>query len=510
MIINDYQVISELGKGGFATTHLATNQAGEQFAIKKFILDKYNFSLISSVEKEVKILKQISHPKIPKFIDFFRIDNSDNIELYIVQEYINASNLRKIIKEGKHYNESEAIDITIQILKILEYLHNFLPQIIHRDVKPSNILIDKDNIVYLIDFGAVKEKLTYGNISQSGISTIIGTQGYMSIEQFEGKAIPSSDIYSLGLTLLYILSHKEPLQLKKNGLDFLFRDLINVSDKFELIISKMINPDYTKRYMSIFNLKRELYALNNQKIKMNVKDNKSMNRSVQEHLSEGEKVIWLERPILKKVIFKPYLMLNVIFGSLLSFFSFIFALILVLITITTHFISLPITAVLGFIVLQIMLVGIGLITSPYYTIKKSLNTVYAVTNKRILLIPPIDNNQKINIFFRIPLGIIRAIGKGYPMSNNFKSLPMFAIRFMENNFNSTELREILEYLNHVVEINQNDLKKIVIERSEYKDGSGDLIFYRGEDEKKNPVLKIIAVNNPKKLEQIIINTFKKE
>ncbi|MBC7476344.1 MAG: protein kinase, partial [Candidatus Sericytochromatia bacterium] len=404
----------------------------------------------------------------------------------------------------------EAINITIQVLKILEYLHNFLPQIIHRDIKPSNILVDQDNIVYLIDFGSVKEKLTYGNISQSGISTIIGTQGYMSIDQFEGKAIPSSDIYSLGLTLLYILSHKEPLQLKKNGLNFLFRDVVNISDKFELIISKMIDPDYTKRYMNIPNLKRDLNALDNQKIKINIKDNKSMNSSVQGHLSEDEKIIWLERPILKKAIFKPYLMLNVIFGSLLSFFSFTFVLILILITITTHFISLPITAILGFIALQIMLVGIGLITRPYYAIKKSLNTVYAVTNKRVLLIPPIDNNQKINIFLKIPLGIIRAIGKGYPIPNNFKSLPMFAIRFMENNFNSTELTEILEYLNHVVEIDKNDLKKIVIERNEYKDGSGDLIFYRGEDEKKNPVLKIIAVNNPKKLEQIIISTLKKE
>ncbi|MBC7474654.1 MAG: protein kinase, partial [Candidatus Sericytochromatia bacterium] len=153
MIINDYQIISELGKGGFATTYLAKNQAGEKFAIKKIILDKYDFSLINSVEKEVKILKQISHTKIPKFVDFFKIDNSDNIELYIVQEYINASNLNQIIRKGKHYNQNEAINITIQVLKILEYLHNFLPQIIHRDIKPSNILVDQDNIVYLIDFG---------------------------------------------------------------------------------------------------------------------------------------------------------------------------------------------------------------------------------------------------------------------------------------------------------------------------------------------------------------------
>jgi hypothetical protein len=94
-----------------------------------------------------------------------------------------------------------------------------------------------------------------------GVPTIVGTYGYMAIEQFEGRALPASDIYSLGMTLIYLLSHKEPVEIEKKGLELDFRPHINISDEFANIIKKMIAPDSTKRYQTASELRQALKNL---------------------------------------------------------------------------------------------------------------------------------------------------------------------------------------------------------------------------------------------------------
>ena len=259
LLLNKYEIISELRKGWYSTTYLSNDkQTQEKYIIKHFNIEKNESKILSLVEREAKILKNVSHPQIPIFVDYFTLETESFIEIYLVQQYIEGKNIETLIKEGKYFTEKDVVKIAVQLTKILEYLHNFLPQIIHRDVKPSNIIITSDERVYLIDFGSVKEKLTYGKLSNSGLSTIIGTQGYMPIEQFEGKAVPGSDIYSLGLTLIYLLSHKEPLQIPKEGLYFKFQPFINVSEHFSKILQKMIEIDWTKRYITTYKLRSDL------------------------------------------------------------------------------------------------------------------------------------------------------------------------------------------------------------------------------------------------------------
>ena len=106
------------------------------------------------------------------------------------------------LKGGELFTERQAVGIGIAVCKILEYLHGFSPPVIHRDIKDSNILIGADGEVYLIDFGAVRDKM----VSRDTLdATIVGTYGYMPLEQFGGLAVPGSDIYALGATLISIL-----------------------------------------------------------------------------------------------------------------------------------------------------------------------------------------------------------------------------------------------------------------------------------------------------------------
>ena len=102
---------------------------------------------------------------------------------------------------------------------VLEYLQEFYPPIIHRDIKPNNIILSPDNEqVYVIDFGAVRDKVVTTETFSHERTTIIGTYGYMPPEQFTGGAVPASDIFAAGMTLITLLSRREPMNFpQKNG-----------------------------------------------------------------------------------------------------------------------------------------------------------------------------------------------------------------------------------------------------------------------------------------------------
>jgi len=267
-IINDqYKIKKKIGSGGFAITYLAEDLKTEQLCtVKHLSLKKVDrWKSIELFKREAKILKNIDHPQIPDFIDFITIDTEEDTKLYLVQEYYEGKNLQQLVNEGRHFTEKEVIQIALEIVKILEYLHGFSPPIIHRDIKPSNILFPMKNTIikitgkiYLIDFGAVRDTLLKAEL---GGSTIIGTFGYMPFEQFEGRAFPSSDIYSLGITLIFLLSHKAPANIEKEKLHLNYRPYVKISRDFIKIIDRMIEPDWKDRYQTASDLKKDLEFL---------------------------------------------------------------------------------------------------------------------------------------------------------------------------------------------------------------------------------------------------------
>nr|MDJ0746481.1 ankyrin repeat domain-containing protein [Xenococcaceae cyanobacterium MO_167.B27] len=119
------------------------------------------------------------------------------------------------------------------------------PPVIHRDIKPNNIIYSDEGKIYLVDFGAVQN--TYYNSLMQG-STVVGTYGYMAPEQFRGKAVSATDLYSLGATLLYLLTHRSPAELPQDTLKLDFRNSVAISESFADWLEQMLEPDTEDRF----------------------------------------------------------------------------------------------------------------------------------------------------------------------------------------------------------------------------------------------------------------------
>lgn len=159
-------------------------------------------TIVQNFEREAHILVSLSHPSIPKIFDFFTHDERS----YLVEEYVNGKDLEAILTESPGFFPEEQVVLwAIELCDVLEYLHNHRPEpIIFRDMKPSNVMVNHDNHIILVDFGVAK----IFNPGQKG--TMIGTEGYSPPEQYRGEATPLADIYALGATLHHVLTKKDP------------------------------------------------------------------------------------------------------------------------------------------------------------------------------------------------------------------------------------------------------------------------------------------------------------
>jgi serine/threonine protein kinase len=249
-IIDDrYQLIELLGEGGSGSTYRAMRlDDGATVAIKILSLRHLNdWKQLELFEREAKVLAQISHPQIPKYLEYFHVDTPDNRAFYIVQQLAPGRPLTDWVQSGWHATEAEVRDIASQLLEILQYLHHQSPPLIHRDLKPHNIIRNDDGRVFLVDFGTVQD--VYRNTLLKGC-TVAGTFGYMAPEQFRGLAVPASDLYGLGATILYLLTHRSPADVPQERLKLSFRSHINISNHFADWLELMLEPDTSDRFSS--------------------------------------------------------------------------------------------------------------------------------------------------------------------------------------------------------------------------------------------------------------------
>ena len=268
--VKHYQIKNLLGEGGSSTTYEAIDlKTNQRVALKALSLEKMNdWKVLELFEREANVLSKLNHPGIPRYLDYFYVDTPDNRCFYIVQELAAGQSLASLVESGWHASESEIKGIATQILEILVYLHSQTPPVIHRDIKPENIVFQspitshqqKDWEVCLVDFGAVQN--TYYNTLMRG-STVVGTYGYMAPEQFLGQAVPATDLYGLGGTLLYLLTHRSPAELPTNILEKDFRSQIQISSAFADWLGKTIASDLDNRFRSA---KEALESLRNPRI----------------------------------------------------------------------------------------------------------------------------------------------------------------------------------------------------------------------------------------------------
>ena len=249
-IINQrYRIVTVLGQGAMGTTYEAEDLTNYQrVAIKSLSLrGLQDWKTLELFEREARVLESLNHPAIPDYLDYFQEDSKSDRRFYLVQELVGGESLADLIKKGWRADEQIVKDILKQILEILEYLHSLKPPVIHRDIKPQNIIRRPDGRVYLVDFGAVQD--VYRNtITRDG--TFVGTLGYIAPEQFRGEAEPASDIYALGATALYLLTRRSPDELPQKRLKIDFRDRLNLSPPFADCLEKMLEPAIEDRCQS--------------------------------------------------------------------------------------------------------------------------------------------------------------------------------------------------------------------------------------------------------------------
>lgn len=164
-------------------------------------------------EREAQVLKQLNHSRIPKYRDYFHIDER-SLWFGLVQEYIPGTCLKELLNQGKRFTEQQVRQIAVDVLQILIYLHELNPSMLHRDIKPSNLILGEDKQVYLVDFGAVQDRAG----KEGATFTVVGTYGYAPMEQFGGRAVPASDLYALGATLIHLLTGTAPADLPQRDL----------------------------------------------------------------------------------------------------------------------------------------------------------------------------------------------------------------------------------------------------------------------------------------------------
>ncbi|MTJ14091.1 serine/threonine protein kinase [Anabaena sp. UHCC 0187] len=251
-----YHILRILGRGGFGITFLAKDAIlpGNPLCVIKQLCPRVSNpkslrKACQRFEKEAKTLAQLgSHSQIPMLIDYFEC----NGEFYLVQEYVHGHTLAREVRRNGNKNETEVKSFLQEILPVLNYIHQ--NRVIHRDIKPQNLLrCQNDQRIVLIDFGAVKEKLidTYGNSVNKSVSTnFIGTNGFAPPEQLSLRPVYASDIYALGITCIYLLTGKGPLDFEYDlgtG-EICWQKEISISDDFAQVLGKMVKVSLAGRF----------------------------------------------------------------------------------------------------------------------------------------------------------------------------------------------------------------------------------------------------------------------
>ncbi|MCU0565387.1 MAG: serine/threonine protein kinase [Oculatellaceae cyanobacterium Prado106] len=194
-------------------------------------------------EREAQVLKTLDHRRVPHYRDDFSMED-EGLWLGLVQDYVVGRSLQDSLDQGEVMTEAELRKLAGDLLGILIYLHSFDPAVLHRDIKPSNLIRGEDGEIYLVDFGAVQDQVTLTGVP----FTVVGTCGYAPQEQFWGHALPASDLYALGATLIHLATGVAPMDLPQRDLRIQFADLVDLSPFFTAWLAKLTEPAIERRF----------------------------------------------------------------------------------------------------------------------------------------------------------------------------------------------------------------------------------------------------------------------
>jgi tRNA A-37 threonylcarbamoyl transferase component Bud32 len=237
-----YAIVGELGAGSQAETLDAVDKKdGRAVAIKRFqVRGAKSWKDVELAEREARVLSTLCHPNLPVYIEHFEEDGA----LYLVMEKIEGETLAALRRRRALLSADDVARFLADAELVLGYLHSRAPPIIHRDIKPGNVIRRADGSFAFVDFGSVRDQL-----KPEGGSTVVGTFGYMAPEQFQGRALPGSDVYAVAATALALVTGREPEDLPHRGLAIDVRAALGPGAEPWLVraLGAMLDPDPDKR-----------------------------------------------------------------------------------------------------------------------------------------------------------------------------------------------------------------------------------------------------------------------
>ncbi|WP_247215956.1 serine/threonine-protein kinase [Synechococcus sp. C9] len=247
---NRYQILQQLGSGGFSRTYLArdTRRPGQPPCVVKHLVhradDPEHFALVRQLfRQEGEILERLGeHDQIPRLLAYFE----QGEEFFLVQEYIEGTALEQELAQPPVWNETQVVNFLKDVLTILTFVHS--QKVIHRDIKPSNLMRRySDQKIVLLDFGAVK-RIATGD-TPSGQPTLgLGTTGYAPLEQVEGRPRPGSDLYALGVLAIQAATGLSPLQIPEDDQGELLWQVPDFDPALTAVLCRLTRRYYWDRY----------------------------------------------------------------------------------------------------------------------------------------------------------------------------------------------------------------------------------------------------------------------
>ncbi|MDY0296697.1 MAG: serine/threonine-protein kinase [Acidobacteriota bacterium] len=254
--IGKYRILKKIGSGGFGTVYLAEDTFLKSLRALK-IPHRIGIQTEKLLQESALQSKLLQHPNIVKLLT---VDVIDNVYI-MVMEYIDGTDLESLIDSRNNLELPTALRYLRQILSAVGFAHEY--RVIHRDIRPSNVLIDKGDNVKVTDFGT--STLLEG---KPFATTRIGSPPYMAPEQFEGRAVLASDIYSIGCLFYEMVTGFPPIVLanpmeiykkaKAGEIQPLRRKAATVSDELDHIVMTMLQPDPARRYKKVDVILQEL------------------------------------------------------------------------------------------------------------------------------------------------------------------------------------------------------------------------------------------------------------
>lgn len=245
-----YEIKETIGSGVSGNVYKVWDKHLERYmAMKQYLAEnKSSFS-----EWEMKILKELKHPALPMITDYVQTEDGS----FLVMEYVEGTSMQKYLKQKGSVNSEKAVKWVLEIATVLDYLHKRNPPIYYRDMKPSNIMIDGEGKIHLIDFGAAY--MSYRE--NEGGAVCAGTFGYAAPEQFETQTDmlldERCDIYGLGVVFHQMLTGNDPTHPP-----YLLKPIRSynraLSGRVEKIIRKATEKDRSKRYQSVMEMEEDI------------------------------------------------------------------------------------------------------------------------------------------------------------------------------------------------------------------------------------------------------------